>query len=99
MGKSVLMGKRTYKIATAEEPHRNDIRMEDNMLQNINILTGVTPVRTGDTDRDILALTEFNERLMKALEYSLEMLDDTTDKMQKRLEAAEKEIKKLREKG
>ena len=69
------------------------------MLQNINILAGVTPVRTGDTDKDILALTEFNERLMKALEYSLEMLDDTTDKMQKRLEAAEEEIKKLREKG
>ena len=69
------------------------------MLQNINILVGVTPVRTGDTDRDILALTEFNERLMKALEYSLELLDDTMDKTQKRLEAAEKEIKKLREKG
>ena len=69
------------------------------MLQNINILAGVTPVRTGDRDRDILALTEFNERLMKALEYSLELLDDATDKMQKRLEEAEKEIKKLREKG
>ena len=69
------------------------------MLQNINILVVVTPVRTGDTDRDILALTEFNERLMKALEYSLELLDDTMDKTQRRLEAAEKEIKKLREKG
>ena len=56
-------------------------------------------MRTGRTEEDIRALTEFNERLMKALEYSLEMLDDTTDKMQKRLEAAEKEIKKLREKG
>ena len=69
------------------------------MLQNINILAGVTPVRTGDTDRDILALTEFNERLMKALEYSLEMLDEAQEKTQKRLETAEKEIKKLREKG
>ena len=69
------------------------------MLKNINILAGVTPVRTGDTDKDILALTEFNERLMKALEYSLELLDDTTEKTQKRLEEAEKEIKKLREKG
>ena len=69
------------------------------MLQNINILAGVTPVRTGDTDRDILALTEFNERLMKALEYSLELLDEAQEKTQKRLEAAEKEIKKLREKG
>ena len=69
------------------------------MLQNINILAGITPVRTGDTGRDILALTEFNERLMKALEYSLELLDDTMDKTQRRLEAAEKEIKKLREKG
>lgn len=69
------------------------------MLQNINILAGVPPVRTGRTEEDIRALTEFNERLMKALEYSLELLDDTTDKMQKRLEAAEKEIKKLREKG
>ena len=69
------------------------------MLQNINILVGVTPVRTGDTDRDILALTEFNERLIRALEYSLEMLDEAQEKTQKRLEAAEKEIKKLREKG
>lgn len=69
------------------------------MLQNINILAGLPPVRTGDTERDILALTEFNERLMKALEYSLELLDDTMDKTQKRLKAAEKEIKKLREKG
>ena len=66
------------------------------MLQNINILAGLPP---GRTEEDIRALTEFNERLMKALEYSLEMLDDTTDKMQKRLEAAEKEIKKLKEKG
>lgn len=69
------------------------------MLQNINILAGLPPVRTGDTDRDILALTEFNERLMKALEYSLELLDDTMDKTKRRLEAAEKEIKKMREKG
>lgn len=69
------------------------------MLQNINILAGLPPVRTGRTEEDIRALTEFNERLMRALEYSLEMLDDTTDKTQRRLEAAEKEIKKLREKG
>ena len=69
------------------------------MLQNINILAGLPPVRTGRTEEDIRALTEFNERLMKALEYSLERLDDTMDKTQRRLEAAEKEIKKLREKG
>lgn len=69
------------------------------MLQNINILVGVPPARTGRTEEDIRALTEFNERLMKALEYSLELLDDTMDKTQRRLEAAEKEIKKLREKG
>lgn len=69
------------------------------MLQNINILVGVPPVRTGRTEEDIRALTEFNERLMKALEYSLELLDDTMDKTQRRLDAAEKEIKKLREKG
>lgn len=69
------------------------------MLQNINILAGVPPVRTGRTEEDIRALTEFNERLMKALEYSLEMLDEAQEKTQKRLETAEKEIKKLREKG
>lgn len=69
------------------------------MLQNINILAGLPPVRTGRTEEDIRALTEFNERLMKALEYSLELLDDTMEKTQRRLEAAEKEIKKLREKG
>lgn len=69
------------------------------MLQNINILVGVQPVRTGRTEEDIRALTEFNERLMRALEYSLEMLDEAQEKTQKRLEAAEKEIKKLREKG
>ena len=38
------------------------------MLQNINILAGLPPVRTGRTEEDIRALTEFNERLMKALE-------------------------------
>ena len=69
------------------------------MLQSIKILAGLPPVRAGWTEEDIRALTEFNERLMKALEYSLELLDDTMDKTQRRLEAAEKEIKKLREKG
>ena len=67
------------------------------MLQNINILVGVQPVRTGRTEEDIRALTEFNERLMRALEYSLELLDEAQEKTQKRLEAAEKEIKLLNE--
>lgn len=67
------------------------------MLQNINILVGVQPVRTGRTEEDIRALTEFNERLMRALEYSLELLDEAQEKTQKRLEAAEKEIKLLKE--
>ena len=67
------------------------------MLQNINIQVGNMPIRSGRTDEDIKALIDFNGRLMRALEYSLELLDEAEDKTQNRLETLEKELKKLKD--
>ena len=55
------------------------------------------PIRSGRTDEDIKALIDFNGRLMRAIEYSLELLDEAEDKTQNRLETLEKELKKLKD--
>lgn len=53
------------------------------MLQNINILAGPVPRLSGDVKRDQEAVERYLARLARALEYSLEQIDE-------RLEAVEK---------
>ena len=56
------------------------------MLQNINILTGKVPQSTGNAETDLKELMAFTTRLMRALEYTFDLIDSETDKIKKQLE-------------
>lgn len=62
------------------------------MLQNINILVGGVPRLTGNTREDMQEMAAFIDRLMRALEYSFDLLDAETEKMQKRIEEMQKKL-------
>lgn len=50
------------------------------MLQNIYILAGEPPKDSGDTERDLRAVTQYLQKLAKGLEYSFEQLDARLEK-------------------
>ena len=56
------------------------------MLQNINILTGKVPQSTGNAEADLKELMAFTTRLMRALEYTFDLIDSETEKIKKQLE-------------
>ena len=56
------------------------------MIQNINILAGVPPVRTGNDRADLDACIRYLNRLARALEMVLDQLDAAVDKEAKRNE-------------
>ena len=60
------------------------------MLQNINILAGRIPQSTGNTDEDLKALMAFTQRLVRALEKSIDILDSEDEKLRQRIEKLEK---------
>lgn len=60
------------------------------MLQNINILAGRIPQSTGNTDQDLKALMAFTQRLVRALEKSIDILDSEDEKLRQRIEKLEK---------
>ena len=53
------------------------------MLENINILAGAKPVRTGDLRRDFEALDAWTERLLRGLEHSFEQLDRRLEELER----------------
>ena len=53
------------------------------MLENINILAGAKPVRTGDLRRDFEALDDWAERLLRGLEQSFELLDRRVSELER----------------
>ena len=55
------------------------------MLENINILAGGKPVRTGDLRRDFDALDDFVNRLLRGLEHSFEQLDRRLETLERRM--------------
>ena len=56
------------------------------MLQNINILVGKVPQSTGNAEADMKELIAFTTRLMRALEYTFDLIDLETEKIKKQLE-------------
>lgn len=56
------------------------------MIQNINILAGVPPVRTGNDRADLEACIRYLNRLARALEMVLDQLDAAVDKEAKKNE-------------
>lgn len=56
------------------------------MLQNINILVGKMPQSTGDAETDLKELMAFTSRLMRALEYTFDLIDSETETIKKRLD-------------
>lgn len=56
------------------------------MLQNINILVGKVPQSTGNAEADMKELIAFTTRLMRALEYTFDLIDSETEKIRKQLE-------------
>lgn len=55
------------------------------MLQNINILVGKVPQSTGNAETDLKELMEFTSRLMRALEYTFDLIDSETETIKKQL--------------
>ena len=56
------------------------------MLQNINILVGKVPQSTGNAETDLKELVAFTSRLMRALEYTFDLIDSETETIKKRLD-------------
>ena len=56
------------------------------MLQNINILVGKVPQSTGNAETDLKELMAFTSRLMRALEYTFDLIDSETETIKKRLD-------------
>ena len=56
------------------------------MIQNINILVGKVPQSTGNAETDLQELMAFTTRLMRALEYTFDLIDSETEKIKKQLE-------------
>ena len=56
------------------------------MLHNINILAGKVPQSTGNAETDLKELMAFTTRLMRALEYTFDLIDSETEKIKKQLE-------------
>ena len=59
---------------------------EDTMLQNINILVGKVPQSTGNAETDLKELLVFTNRLMRALEYTFDLIDENEEKIKKLME-------------
>ena len=55
------------------------------MLQNTNILAGKVPQSTGNAETDLKELMAFTTRLMRALEYTFDLIDSETEKIKKQL--------------
>ena len=55
------------------------------MLQNINILVGKAPQSTGNAETDLKELMAFTSRLMRALEYKIDLIDSETETIKKQL--------------
>lgn len=56
------------------------------MLQNINILVGKVPQSTGNAEADMKELMAFTARLIRALEYTFDLIESETEKIKKQLE-------------
>ena len=56
------------------------------MLQNINIMVGKVPKSTGNAEADLKELMAFTSRLMRALEYTFDLINSETEKIKQQLE-------------
>lgn len=66
------------------------------MIQNINILAGVPPVRTGNDRADLEACIRYLNRLARAQELNFDQLDHEQEQMRKTLIELEIMTGKLR---
>lgn len=56
------------------------------MLQNIKIMVGKVPQSTGNAEADLKELMAFTSRLMRALEYTFDLINSETEKIKQQLE-------------